>query len=118
MRTWAALFGAVARLASGFPIKVDQGTKPARFTSDDCNRQRKPKRAGANEGMGSTANSNPDGQRILYRAPDRHLVPSARDGVFQTSVRECDPDICATQIWEKESPVYSLNSLSSIHNTF
>src|SRR2546423_14582045 len=63
--------GAQTRLA----VTIDQWPEPVRLAADDRDHQRQPERAGANEGTGRAADTEPNRQRILKRARG-HSPPS------------------------------------------
>src|SRR3954471_21028384 len=67
MHTDGKALGRMSGLLTGFSVQVDERTKEARLTADDRNHQRKSERAGASEGCWSSANAEPDRQRILKR---------------------------------------------------
>ena len=60
--------GGVAGASAGFAIEVDEGAEAVGFAADDGDHERKAEHAGADEGLGCTAYSEPDGEGILYGA--------------------------------------------------
>src|SRR5256885_9933882 len=73
--------GAQTRLA----VTIDQWPEPVRLAADDRDHQRQPERAGANEGTGRAADTEPNRQRILKRARV-HSLPSEGRAVLARPV--------------------------------
>src|SRR5258708_17666403 len=66
MHADAQLIGRVSESLAGFAIEINQWPETMRFSADNCDHQRKAKRAGASERLRSAANTQPYRQKILH----------------------------------------------------
>ena len=74
-------FGRVAGLFACFAIEVDERAKAVGFAADDGDHERKAEDAGADEGFGCAAYSQPDGKGVLQGAREDALA-GERSTVF------------------------------------
>ena len=61
-------FGGVAGAGAGFAVEVDEGTEAVGLAADDGDHEGQAEHAGADEGLGRAAYSEPDGERVLEGA--------------------------------------------------
>jgi hypothetical protein len=58
----------VPSAAARLPVEVDERSEAARLAADDRERERQPEPAGPDDGLGMSADRDPDRQRILNGA--------------------------------------------------
>ena len=72
----------MAGAAAGLAVEVDQRAEARRLAADDRDHERQPEGSGADEGLGCSADADPDRERVLQRsgedalAGERWAVPS------------------------------------------